>query len=197
MLAAPGEYSVQMVKLVRGERTALGAPQRFIVKPLQRGQFRPDSLTDHNRTMQAAADLSRAVQGAGKALGELQNRVSHLRVALRDTPALDDSLSTQLQQIDAGLHDVNLLLNGDAVKARASEPRPMGLAERVGMFSWAHWNALAAVSGNQQQSLDIAREQFQQVQQGLDQANTRLQAVEAAVAGEAPWTPGRIPVLDN
>jgi len=197
VLAAPGEYSVQMVKLVGGERTAIGASQRFIVKPLQRGQFRPDSLQDHNRSMQAAADLSRAVQGAGKALGELQNRVSHLRVALRDTPALDNSLSTQLQQIDAGLHDVNLLLNGDVVKARASEPRPMGLAERVGMFSWAHWNALAAITGNQQQSLDIAREQFQQVQQGLDEANTRLQAVEAAVAGEAPWTPGRIPVLDN
>jgi len=197
VLAAPGQYSVQMVKVVRGERSEIGAPQNFIVKPLQRGQFRPDSLTDHNRSMQAAADLSRAVQGAGKALGELQERIKHLRVALRDTPSLDTALPDQLQQIDADLHEVGILLNGDAVKARASEPRPMALAERVGMFSWAHWNALAAITGNQQQSLDIARTQFEQVQQGLDTAAKQLQALEAAVAGEAPWTPGRIPVLEN
>ena len=197
VLAAPGEYSVQMVKVVRGERSEIGAPQSFIVKPLQRGQFRPDSLTDHNRSMQAAADLSRAVQGAGKALGELQARIKHLRVALRDTPALDTELTEQLQQIDGRLQNVNMLLNGDAVKARASEPRPMGLAARVGMFSWAHWNALAAITGNQQQSLDIARTQFEQVQRGLDAADEQLQALEAAVAGEAPWTPGRIPVLED
>ncbi len=197
VLAAPGQYTVQMIKMVRGERTAIGKPQGFVVKPLQRGQFRPDSLTDLNRIMQAAADLSRAVQGAGKALAELQTRSDHLRVAVRETPALDPALMTQLQQINDRLQDVALLLNGDSVKARANEPRAMSLSERVGMFAWAHWNALAAVSGNQQQSLHIAREQFERVQQGLDQANEKLQALEAAVAGEAPWTPGRIPVLDN
>ena len=197
VLVAPGRYSVQMVKRVRGEETALGEAREFTVKRLDRGQFRPDSLQQHEQTMMAAADLSRAVQGAGKALGELRDRVEHLEVALRDTPAAEAALRQRLDRVETRLDDIDVILNGDSVKAEANEPRPMALSERMGMFGFAHWNALAAVSGNQERSLEIAREQFAQVQQGLEQAEGELRAIEQEIGGEAPWTPGRIPQLQD
>lgn len=145
----------------------------------------------------AAADLSRAVQGAGRALGELRDRAAHLDVAIRDTPELAPELRNRLDRIDEQLADLAVLLYGDSVRAGANEPRPMGLAGRVGMFSWAHWNAMAAVTDNQAQSLAIARSQYDEVEEALRSADAALDGLEDEVAGKAPWTPGRIPRLDD
>jgi len=197
VLVAPGTYKVQMFKRVRGELAALGEPQPFEVVELDRGQFRPDSLAEHERTMLAASDLSRAVQGASRALGELEQRVEHLEVALRDTPQATEAQRRRLDAIEDRLQDIAVDLNGDPVKAGANEPRPMALSERVGMFSWAHWNALAAVTSNQARSLEIARAQFDDVQSRLQKAAEDIGALEDELAGIAPWTPGRIPRLNN
>ena len=197
VFVAPGEYTARIFKRVRGETVPLADPVSFIVKPLDRGLFRPDSLDAHAETMTAAADLSRAVQGAAGALGELRSRVNHLAVALRDTPAVDPELRNRLDAIDSDLADIDMLLNGDDVKGGANEPRPMSLAARVGMFAWAHWNALAAVTDNQLQSLDIARNQFDRVQSDLVAVREAIEALEDEIAGEAPWTPGRIPQMQD
>ena len=146
--------------------------------------------------MLAASNLSRAVQGAGKALGELEDRVEHLKPALRDTPEASDAQRQRLDAIEQRLDEIAVDLNGDPVKAGANEPRPMALSQRVGMFSWAHWNALAAVTGNQARSLEIAREQFEDVRSRLQQAAEDLEALEDELSGIAPWTPGRIPKLE-
>jgi len=196
VLVSPGTYSVQLFKRVREELVALNQPQSFEVVELDRGQFRPDSLDQHEQTMLAASNLSRAVQGAGKALDELEDRVEHLKPTLRDTPQASDAQRQRLDAIEERLDDIAVDLNGDPVKAGANEPRPMALSQRVGMFSWAHWNALAAVTGNQARSLEIAREQFEDVRSRLQQAAEDLEALEDELAGIAPWTPGRIPKLE-
>ncbi len=195
VLVAPGRYRVQLFKRVRGELEALNEPVAFEVRSLDRGQFRPDSPAVHEETMLAASDLSRAVQGAGRALAELDERVAHLEVALRETPEADEAQRQRLDAIDARLDDTRQLLNGDSVRAGANEPRPMPLSTRVGMFAWAHWNARAAVTGNQASSLEIARRQFDEVQTRLAEAAEALDELEQELAGVAPWTPGRIPKL--
>ncbi len=197
VFVAPGDYSARIFKRIRGQTEALTEPVSFTVKPLDRGLFRPDSLEVHAETMQAAADLSRAMQGAGRALGELRNRASHLDIALRDTPELGPSLRNRLDRIDEQLADLGVMLYGDSVRAGANEPRPMGLAGRMGMFGWAHMGALAAVTDNQAQSLAIARSQYDEVEAALRSADAALDALENEVAGKAPWTPGRIPQLED
>lgn len=117
--------------------------------------------------------------------------------ALRDTPELGPELRDRLDGIEAQLADLSVLLNGDSVRAGANEPRPMGLAGRMGMFAWAHWGALAAVTDNQAQSLAIARSQYDEVEEELRSADAALDSLEAEVAGKAPWTPGRIPRLED
>jgi hypothetical protein len=197
VLVAPGTYNVQLFKRVREELVALNEPTPFEVKLLDRGQFRPDSFEAHEAAMRAASDLSRAVQGASRALGELNDRVAHLEVALRDTPEATEQQRQTLDAIERRLDDVAVDLQGDSVKAQANEPRPMSLTERVNMFAWAHWNALAAVTGNQARSLEIAREQFDEVRSRMTQAADDLEALEDEIAGVAPWTPGRIPELEQ
>ncbi|MEN1729230.1 MAG: glycosyl hydrolase, partial [Pseudomonadota bacterium] len=197
VFVAPGDYTARIFKRVQGETEALTEPVAFTVKALDRGLFRPDSLDAHAETMQAAANLSRAVQGAGRALGELRSRASHLAVALRDTPDLDPALRDRLDGIDGELSELSVLMFGDNVRSGANEPSPMGLSGRMGMFAWAHGDALAAVTDNQAQSLAIARSQYGLVEESLRSADAALIELEDAIAGKAPWTPGRIPSLND
>ncbi|MDX1571888.1 MAG: hypothetical protein R3200_15510 [Xanthomonadales bacterium] len=192
-LVAPGTYQVQMVRRSGDQFAELGEPQSFTVKELDRGQFRPDSLDAFAEELAAAADVMRAVEGARRSLAEQQNRVAHLKVALRDTPSASAAEHRRLAAIENALDEVDLALNGDQAVSGANEPTPLSLAGRVGRFGWAHWNALAAITDNQRESLDIARQQLDTVLEDLAESAGEIDAFQEALAGEAPWTPGTVP----
>ncbi len=192
-LAAPGEYRVSMALRRGGELRPLAPARDFTLKVLERGQFRPESTAAHAARMADASDLARAADGAGKSLEELRSRVAHLKVALRDAPGVAESQEQQLRAAAASLHEIEVALSGDPVLAGAAEPAPMSIDRRITMFRSAHWSALAAVTDNQEASLRVAEDELATVLEDLRQVDAAISAVEAAVAGEARWTPGRVP----
>lgn len=193
-LVGPGEYTVSMAKRVGGVTTALGSPQRFTVKTLERGQFRPDNAQAHQAEMAAATELVRAAGGAQSSLRELNNRVAHLKAALLPSLGEAAELGQRLDQVSAQLRELGVALNGDRVVAGANEPVPMAISGRIGLFQGAHWDAMAAITENQRRSLAIAREELVPVLNGLAKALEEIQAIEAQLQ-QAPWTPGRLPTL--
>ncbi|MEM9529395.1 MAG: glycosyl hydrolase [Pseudomonadota bacterium] len=195
-LVAPGQYRVQMAKRQLGEVVEVGEAQTFVVKTLERGQFRPESAEAHAQEMAAANDLARGVNSAVGFHGELSGRINHLKAALRDGPVGDTALYTRLAAVEESLDAVALTLRGDRVVAGLAEPTPMSIAGRVGNFQFAHWDALAAVTPNQRASLAIAGQQLGEVKQQLAQANAELDAIDAALGADAPWTPGRAPAAN-
>lgn len=192
-LVAPGEYSVSMMVREDGSIRPLAGPQTFTVRTLPRGQFRPESPDAHAQEMAQASNLIRAANGAGRSHGELMVRVNHLRVALRDTPGVSEQMESQLRDVERRMQDMAIALNGDSVVAGANEPTPMSISGRAGMFQFAQWDALAAVTDNQRQSLEILRSELAPVLEGLRQADASLSAIESEIAERGPWTPGQIP----
>ncbi len=194
-LVAPGTYSVSMAMRVRGELTPLGERQEFVLKTLDEGQFRPASPADQAAEMARANHLARGVAAAQGILAELKNRVAHLKVALRETPVADDGLYQQLSAVETDLGQTAIVLNGDRVLASTAEPTPMSVSARMGMFQFAHWDALAGITDNQRGSLAIAAEQLQQVNAELKAAGQALDSIDNTLGSDAPWTPGRAPAL--
>jgi photosystem II stability/assembly factor-like uncharacterized protein len=192
-LVAPGDYSVTMLVRQDGELRPVGEPQSFTVKLLPRGQFRPDSMDDHAAAMADASNLIRAVQGAQRSLGEMMTRVEHLRVALRDTEGVDESVEQELRAAESRLDELSIALNGDAVVAGANEPTPLSIAGRAGLFQYAYWDALAAITENQRQSLNVIRAELVDVLGGLRTVDASLEEIESLLAERGPWTPGQIP----
>ena len=190
-LVAPGTYTVQMYKRQGGTRAALGEPRNFDLRALNRGQFQASSLDRHGEQMAAANQLAREVGAAQATLAELNDRVAHLKVALRDAEGDSQALYADLKTTEGTLDDLAKAINGDGVAARMAEPRPMSLTGRLGMFQFAHWDALAAITDNQRDSLAVVREQVNQVTVTLNQARTALDAIDQALGTTAPWTPGR------
>jgi len=194
-LAAPGRYSVELQKRVRGELTALGEPQRFEVVPLSAARLPEADRVELLAFQRKAGRLYRALLGAVEAAGEAQGRIEHLRAALVATPGADSAWRGELDGIEARLRRVTERLSGDETRASRSEPTPPSLEERLSRVVGDHWARTTAPTGTQERAYAIVAEEFPAVLEELRSVvETELRGLEErAEAAGAPWTPGRVP----
>ncbi|HYG65125.1 MAG TPA: glycosyl hydrolase [Thermoanaerobaculia bacterium] len=193
-LVAPGTYRVALAKSVDGRETPLGEPQAFEVRPPVTGPLSTGDRAALQEFVRKVASLQRAAQGAERAVDEMEDRIEHLRVALRDTPAPVAGLAEQLLGLSGRLRAAKLELSGDEVLRRLNEPVPPSILDRIGAVVDSHWSTSSAATATSQEAYRIAAEDFESVLADLGKVRTDLESLEARVeAAGAPWTPGRLP----
>jgi photosystem II stability/assembly factor-like uncharacterized protein len=191
---APGTYTVTLAQLVDGETTPVGEPQRFEVYPVL-GDRTPRSA-EVVAFQRQAAQLQRAMLGAGAALNEAMTRVNQLEQALAATPGDVAQLSHELRALEEGLVEVQVALNGDPTRDRRSEPDTPSLQSRLFRFTGGAWSgSLQEVTGEQRKQYGIVAAEFggilERLRQLVEVELTRIE--EASEAAGAPWTSGRVP----
>ncbi len=192
-LAAPGAYSVTLVKEVDGAVTDLADPVEFGVIPLKLATFPAedrDAVLAFNRQ---AAELQRAALGALKVAQEADKRIKYIRKAITDTPNADAELLTEADVLRARLKDLMTELNGDKTLARLQRPTPLSILDRVSIA--IDWYVTSAPTQTQRDSYRYAGEAFTKV---LGELRTLIESDLKALDDKleqagAPWTPGRIP----
>jgi hypothetical protein len=192
----PGSYNVQLVKRVQGEYVQLSERITFEVKALNLASLPATNRDAALAFREKTAELRRAVMGAQRAMGEAQDRIDHLKVALKETPGATPDLMDQLMGIQAQLRGLDTLMNGDSTVEKRSEPITPGIAERVSRVAWG-WDNSSQPTTTHRQSLAVAEKQFTtELLPGLQKIlEQELPAFEAKLeAMGAPWTPGRVPV---
>lgn len=196
--ALPGTYSVSLSRRVRGVETALAGPVSFEVELL--GVHTTPDLDAQGTQAFAheAAELYRAVQGAGRVHGDAVEKVGYLREAVKVTPRLDRALLDRLDALAAKLADLGVALRGDATVARRQEPTTPGISERVGQVVSGLDGNLSGATTTMRESLAIAAKQFGPVLAGLEAATAEIRALEGELEkAKAPYTPGRLPAWDG
>ncbi|WP_405231052.1 WD40/YVTN/BNR-like repeat-containing protein [Lentisalinibacter salinarum] len=193
-LALPGQYSVQLARLVDGELTTVGLPEAFTVKPLENSP----EITDDRRALQAfqlkAAELQRAVKGAVQAVEEYRARIDHLQAALLETPGRSPADFEELVRLSNRLADVAVALTGDTTVASRNEPAAMPVATRVNTIYTSQVWTQFPVPAQYETSYDIAAREFSDALSELRGVRDELRAIESRLEGVgAPWTPGRLP----
>jgi len=193
-MALPGNYSVSLSKRVQGELVETSAAQSFALKPLYEGGL----VTEDRQALldfeMQSNDLYRAVMGANKARGEIQNRIDHLLKAAADTPSSSEAQEQSLRALNTRMQDLKVLFSGDSTISSRAEPVPMSITGRIYTIVGGHWDSQSAVTGNYRDSYAIADRQFRQALVELNAIAADLAKVEAELQAEgAPWTPGRIP----
>jgi photosystem II stability/assembly factor-like uncharacterized protein len=193
-LALPGRYEATLESRIDGEFTALAGPVGFDVIPLDLATFTAEDKEAVMAFQAEVRELRRRVMGASRASGELRDRIDHLRVALRDTPAAPGALSTELEAIRADLDAVDLELSGDDTKSARNVFQPPSIGSRVGRIASDLWSHTQPPTTTHRQALTWAAEAFETQLTDLKQLDTRLRDLESrAEATGAPWTPGRLP----
>ena len=192
-LAVPGDYTVSVVKRVRGETTELVGPTPFTVRPVGLHALEPtdrDSLLAFQRRVGA---LQRAAMGADEILSEVLERFERMRDALRRAPDADYALMNDIRDLELRALEIRDALRGDPTRARRDEPAMPGVLDRIDRVAFGSFGNLHAPTATQRRSLAIAASKYDTLEDDLRQlVEEDLPALEGELeAAGAPWTPGQ------
>ena len=74
---------------------------------------------------------------------------------------------------------------------------PMPLSRRMNVMIRTHWSSTAGLTFTEKEQLRILKEEFPPVLDQLKTIALEIEGIEERLEEmKAPWTPGRIPVLD-
>ncbi len=193
-LVVPGEYSVTLVKRQAGQLVELGGPESFTVKPLLLSPETSDDPESVQAFQRKAGELFRAVRGAVEHSAELNERIAHLKAAIRDTPAASEADEQALREIEARLAAIGVALEGDKSVSDRNEPAAWSISQRAGIVYQRLLRTRSPVPGLYEASYAVAAKEFETALSGLQAASRDLSTLEQRLAAlGAPWTPGRRP----
>jgi photosystem II stability/assembly factor-like uncharacterized protein len=193
-LVAPGTFSVSMAKKIDGVMTEVGGPVEFEVVNLSLAAL-PGASPDDALAFEAkVARLQRAVDGAVKLTGEIEDRLAHLRKAILDTPAADAAQLATARALQTELDDINIALVGDPTKLGRNVFTPPAISDRVNQLVGGLWTTTQGPTGTQRDNYRWAGEAFTVELGRIDALIAKLETLESELETQgAPWTPGRVP----
>jgi photosystem II stability/assembly factor-like uncharacterized protein len=200
-LAAPGRYRALLERTAAGTTKLLGEVE-FEVEPLALATLPAKDRAAVLAWQRKTARLQRAVLGAERLAGELEERLALLRIAV-DAPqaggvpaARNPELDGRLRALELELKRISIALSGDSFLRARNEADLPSISERVQNVVYSSWSSTAEPTRTQRDAYTIAGEAFSRELARLKKfVEVDLAAVEQELerAG-APWTPGRLPV---
>ena len=190
-LAAPGEYSAQLVTIDQGSVTEIGSAQSFAMRPVptvpQGTDF--DAVEAFHLRV---GELQRQISIAASELSQASERVRYMRAALERTPTADPALYGRLDDLAQRLDDFRFELNGDPVRSSLNQSTSPSISGRAGQAA-ASWGIRQMPTGTMRENLRISASDFAGFTDDLATfLDVEMRAVEEALAeAGAPWTPGR------
>jgi photosystem II stability/assembly factor-like uncharacterized protein len=194
-LVLPGRYRVSLARRVGGIVTPLGSPQEFAVVVEGTDRLVAADRKALSEFQQKVARLDRAVSGALEAANDLTNRLTQIQRALDQTPGIEAKWQDRVRELEKRNRDILRALRGDVALRARNENTPESIVERVRYVVDSQRFALAPPTRTQQESYQIASEEFtQELARLRTLIDVDLRDLEKALdAAGAPVTPGRLP----
>jgi chromosome segregation ATPase len=174
-----------------GNLASQGAPKEFQVKPVPTGA----SGTDFKAVaefQQMTSELGREISSANRKMGEANERLTHLKAALKQTPKAAPELFERMDQLNKRLTELRSELTGDPILRGKDEATAPSISSRVGQVAYGHWDTRQTPTETQQRNIEIATKDFAEFKKGLLTYLNDLESYEAALeAAGAPYTKGR------
>ena len=194
----PGDYTVTMYMHSNGEKKAIGQPQSFKVESLNNKVLPADDYKALAAFQAKVDNLAGRISGAGRAVSEMKNQISHIKVALMQV-ADNESLQKNVVALEKEVADIEKKLYGDRLAAQLDMETDPSISSRIGFASWGTVNTSSGPTKSHIDAYNIALEEFQPILGEITNlVNVKLKAInDALVSAGAPYTPGTLPVLDD
>lgn len=193
-LVAPGRYTVDMSLLNADGISPLHEPVTFNVLPLNNTIMPAMNKASKIAFQKEVQILSADIQAAAQMMSEMNNKVRHMKEAIKIAETPIEELMTPLRALEKSLKEVNLALNGDRLKRRLDIDEPPTPRRRIGAISYEQKNSTAAPTKTHMDSYKIAKEEFAPIQEMVKRLYTEdvVKLEEMLKAVGAPYTPGRV-----
>jgi photosystem II stability/assembly factor-like uncharacterized protein len=198
-LVQPGTYTVTLASVENGVATELAGPQEIEVVDLNnatlavKGEARAAKFAFERE----AAELQRAVEGAGRFAGEIRGKLDLMRQAAKDTPGVPGmgvEIMGEFEALRVKLGEIERELRGDPTYGARSVAEHPSISDRVGRAVGNGLSTTQPIPETLKKHLAIAGDQFEVVLAKLREVDRAVKELEAKLeAAGAPWTPGRVP----
>ncbi len=192
-LVPPGTYSVQLFKIEEGETAQLSESVDLVIKAMDES-----SMPKTNRKAKAdfqndIAELSRKINGAGRMLSEVSDRMKHIKVAIDRLEQNTAEIRKDYFNLNSKIRDLRTKLYGDGLKTRLDIDQVPTPAGRIGWINYEQKNTTSEPTGTHKMSYQIAQEEFEPILNELKAlVKTDLESLEQKLEdADAPYTPGR------
>ncbi|GAB5414039.1 MAG: hypothetical protein Cons2KO_16420 [Congregibacter sp.] len=188
-LMAPGTYFARLIRVADGAVEIIAPEQSFALRavPNLPEDVDPDAVAEFQQSVASAMRRLNAVKGE---VAEVRAGLRFSRVALDAAPAAPARLYADIDQIEAELAAIDVLMRGNPARARLSEFTVYGVADRLSEAAKS-FNTRLQPTAAQRESLVIGLE-------GLDALETRVAELQQSQVARlrknlrdagAPWAP--------
>ena len=140
------------------------------------------------------SDLMRSSMATDKVMGEMSNKLKHIKAAIQQTPGVSLDLMKEVKALEQALREASILMDGDGQIARHEIETNPGISERLGIIVWSMWNATSAPTNTSEEQYQDAGKEFEAVLATMKDVVARVAKLEQSLEGaDAPFTPGRLP----
>ena len=138
-------------------------------------------------------ELNRSIEGAQRTIGEVDNKLKHIREAIKMVEKPMAGLMADVHAINKKLTTIKRQLYGDPVKSRLDIDQPPTPATRLGWIDYEQKYSTSAPTKTHKESFAIAKEEFAPILKMLQQlVSEDLEQLEQKLEdADAPYTPGR------
>jgi hypothetical protein len=195
----PGTYKATVAKRVEGVVTPLGPPQVFQITVEGQEEMSVSDRAALVEFQNKAVRLQRAVSGATQAANSLRPRLTAIKRAIAETPALPQRLHDEATALEKRTNEILRELSGDTEARRRNMNTAPSINERVNYVVGVQRMSTSRPTQTQHNQYAAAAQDFETVLAQLRQLiEVDLARLEKQLeAAGAPWTPGRIPEWRN
>ena len=192
-LVAPGTYTVKMSLVREGTIKSLGVPVSFEIKALENTVLPTQDRSAKVAFQREVTELSRAVEGGGHMISEIEDKLKHIHKAIELTEQPMSGLLADFNAIQSKLKAIKIQMNGDRVKTQLDidqTPTPGG---RLGWIVYEQKHSTSAPTATHRASFAIAKEEFEPILNAIKSlVSDDLEVLEQKLEdADAPYTPGR------
>ena len=188
----PGNYTATLAKEVDGNITELTEPENIKVEFLREAAL-PRKSNKEVMAFQKSLNLTnQAVTAAGIRLENLKDKSKALTTALERADRDSPSIKAQLHKLDKDLTEIDMMMNGNPLKAEVGEKNDPTMRNRLRNAFGALFNSYGPTQTHKN-SLNIAIDEFEDIRVQLDEIHeNRIPTIEQELIKiGAPWIEGQ------
>jgi len=192
-LVTPGKYTIEMSKVHNGKVELLSGPMDFTIKALNNTVLPAENREEKVTFQREVAELSRKIDGAGRVLSEVNDKMRHIAKAINLVEQPLESLLTKYRNVDAKIKDIRKAFYGDNIKSRLDIDQPVTPSGRIGWINYEQKYSTSSPTETHKMSFQIAKEEFEPILEMIKSLvkNDIEQLEQALEDADAPYTPGR------
>ena len=171
----------------------IAGPVSFNVKALDNSVMPAANRDDKVAFQRDVAELSRRINGTGRAISEINNKLRHIKEAIKAVESQGDDLINDYNSINMIMKEIRRALNGDNIKTRLDIDQIPTPSSRIGWIEYEQRSTTSAPTETHRMSFAIAKEEFEPIVEKVKRiATVDIVKLEQKLEDMgAPYTPGR------